>query len=142
MRRRISGAGHTGLGNSAPHKIDGKPTGDKKFDAMVRKCSKDVYETFFKGTEMDDGYVDAQVKNGEVMIGIEPGYMYERLKIIVIAEHIGESKMITGYAWGAWGSDIRQSERRYDDLKRKAKFAKFVDRWHPLLFKQKDLFKK
>lgn len=132
-------AEHTGLGGGGRVMLDGQPSGDKDFDDLVRKCSKAVYETFFKGTKMDHNFCDAQIKNGEVMMGIEPSYMYEGLKIITISERKGESSIATGYAWGAWGTGIRSKERRYDDAKKKGKFVKFIDHWHPLLFKQQEL---
>ena len=64
--------------------IDGKSTGDKKKDVLMRKMSKDCYFTFFKGTKMDFGICDAQLSGSEARFGVEPTYMYERLKMIVI----------------------------------------------------------
>ncbi len=114
--------------------MDAKPTGDKKRDDIVRAFSKDVYETFFKGTSMDEGYVDAGVRDFHVRAGIEPGYMYNPLKIIEIHEKKEHSRLITGYSWEAWGSGLRLTKRYYMDYKYKSKFVKFVDKWHSKLF--------
>lgn len=134
MRHRIGIAASTGLGNPSPELINGRGTGDIMRDELIRQCSKDAYETFFKGTKLDYEGVDAGVHDFEVRIGVEPAYMYESLKMIVLHENINSCRFITGYAWEPYGSGIRKNVRWYRDLRRKGKFARFVDRWQPILF--------
>ena len=105
-----------------------------KMKLKINSCSKDCYLTFFKDTKMDDGYVDAGLRHGEVRIGIEPSYMYERLKMFVISERKELSRIETGYSWGGWGTDIRSSTQYYKDKKTNCKFVRFIDKWHPVLF--------
>lgn len=129
MRRRIGGA-HTGLGGGGSTLIDGKATKDKKINKIVTEAAKDAYETFFKGTKLDEEYCDAQYRPNEVRLGIEPSYMYESLKIIVIDIQKEYSYIETGYAWGAWGTGIRSTKRYYRDIKTNSKFKKFINKWH------------
>lgn len=134
MKRRIAGASHTGLGGGGKSLIDVEIKVTKKRGELIKECSKEAYELFFKGTKMDYDYVDGGVKHDEVRIGVEPNYMYERLKMLIISEDKARSRMVTGYSWGGWGTDIRQTERFYRDRKTKSKFVRFVDKWHPKLF--------
>lgn len=134
MKRRIGISAHIGIGGGGPALMDGQPTEDEKLNDLVRACSKDAYETFFKGTVMDEEYCDAQVGSRDVRVGIEPSYMYQRLKMITIEENKVWSSIVTGYAWGAWGSDIRKTEKYYKEYKTKSKFVRFVDKWHKILF--------
>lgn len=130
MRHR-GAASHTGLGNPNAALMDNKETKDKKFNAIVNECAKDAYETFFKGTSLDYEYCDAQVDMFDVRVGIEPSYMYENLKMIVISK--GEkvnSYIQTGYAWEAWGSGIRSTRKYYGEYVNKSKFVRFIDKWH------------
>lgn len=137
MRHRIAGAGITGLGNSAPELISGESTGNKYRDALIRQCSKDAYETFFKGSKergIDLDGVDAGALEFSVRIGVEPGYMYWPLKMIEISDVKEWSSLTTGYSWGGWGSGLRKTIKRYGAYKQKSKFVRFVDKWHPKLF--------
>jgi len=131
-------ASMTCLGNPDEELIDGKSTGDKKRDALIRACSKDCYETFFKGKKgrgIDLGYVDAGENERMVIsIGIEPAYMYWPLKIIKIRRDKHFSSFITGYSWEPYGSGLRLTERQYLDYKRSSKFIRFIDKWHPKLY--------
>lgn len=133
MRRRLLEE-HTGLGNPSNERMDGKSTGDKKRDALIGKCAKDAYKTFFKGTKLDYEYCDAQARGNEIRVGIEPAYMYQRLKMISIQENKRASYIENGYSWEAYGSGIRSTRKYYVDYMRSAKFTRFIDKWHPLLF--------
>ena len=136
MKYRIGGDAvrATGLGGGGQALMDGKPTGDKKRDALIRLVSKDCYLSFFKGTKLDYDGVDAQAKEYEVRIGIEPSYMYESLKMFVISKTKENSYMVTGYSWGGWGTGIRSTRRYYSEYKTKSKFVRFIDNWHPQLY--------
>lgn len=124
----------TGLGGGAPVLMDGQPTGNKERDALIKECARDAYKTFFKGTSLDYDYCDAQARESEVRLGIEPTYMYQHLKMIVINEDKKASEFILGYAVGAWASAIRKTKKFYLKYKRTSKFTRFVDKWHPQLF--------
>ncbi len=124
----------TGLGNPNPELMDGQTTGNKKRDTLINECAKDAYEIFFKGTKLDYNSVDAQAREFEVRIGVEPTYMYESLKMIVIRDEIQNSYIITGYAWDAYGSGIRSTRKYYKEYKTNSKFVCFINRWHDKLF--------
>jgi len=132
MRYRMGMAALTGLGNPSKELINGIPSKNKKLNALVNKASKEAYELFFKYF----GHCDAQIARGEIIIGVEPAYMYEDLKIIRIDFDKELSSFQTGYAFGGWGSGIRSTTRYYKEYKYTSKFIKFIDKWHPVLFKQ------
>jgi hypothetical protein len=111
--------------------ISGRSTGDSKRDALIRKAVKECYEIF--GFEQH-GYCDAGEEGDEIRLGFEPSYQYEDLKVIVIAKDKDYSRFITGRAWGSWGSQIASTTREYGDYKRRSKFVRFVDKWHPRLY--------
>lgn len=133
----MGNAGMTGLGGGARTLLDGQPSGNKVRDDLVRKFSKDVYETFFKGTKIDYKGVDAQVDEEEVSAGIEPSYMYDPLKIITLRKEKKMSEIKTGFCFGPWGSGVRMKSFMYCEYKKKSKFVKFVDKWHSILFQDK-----
>lgn len=128
------GAEHTGLGGNAATLMDCNTSGDKTMDTLIRNFSKDVYETFFKGTKLDYDGIDAQYREHEILAGIEPTYMYEYLKLIAIRKNKEYSSYETGYAVGAWASAIRQKKKYYVDYTKKSKFVRLIDKWHPILF--------
>lgn len=129
MRHRIGGL-HMGFGNPAREKIDGKPTGNDMLDAKINECCKEAFPLFFERF----GYVDAQYTATEITIGCEPAYFGEDLKMIVLAVDKGECQLITGHAFGFWGSGIRQKNKRYDEYVKASKFTRFIDKWHPVFF--------
>lgn len=135
MRHRIGIGGITGLGNPAPELMESKATGDKVRDSLIRRCAKDAYEVFFKGTKLDYNYCDAAVKHEEVRLGIEPAYQYQELKMIVVSPTKENSYIRTGIAFGYYGSGIRSRKKFYSEFKYKGKFVRFVDKWHNKLFK-------
>jgi len=138
MRRRIGGNLHTGLGGGAgPELMNGKETADKKLNAVIRAASKEVYTNFFQGTKIDYKGVDAGVDGDEVRIGIEPTYMFDPLKAIVIHKNKERSYFITGICRGPWGSGIQSKQKEYGDYVRSSKFVRFIDKWHPKLFQNK-----
>lgn len=130
---RRSGA-ITGLGNPAPDLMDGQSTGSKQRDKLINRCAKECYMLFFAGTQMDYKGIDAQARGDEIRLGIEPAYFGDNLKMLVLAENKDLSYIITGHAFGYYGSGIRSTCRQYKDYKRSAKFTRFVDKWHSLLF--------
>lgn len=137
MRRRIGGA-YTGLGPGTPQRMDGQKTKSNKLNKIINAAAKEAYELFFKGTKMDDGYCDAQYRDMEVTLGIEPSYMYERLKIIVIDKQKEYSYIQTGYAWGPWGTGIRSKTKYYKEMKYNSKYKNFINKWHEKIYGYKN----
>lgn len=133
MKRRGIAA-HTGLGSSRKDFINGKSTGDPRMDLLINEFSRNVYVSFFKGTKLDHGYVDAGKEEYQIRVGIEPTYMYEYLKMIVIDVQKEMSYVVIGYAYGPYGTGIAENRRFYQDYKRKSKFIRLIDKWHPILF--------
>jgi hypothetical protein len=123
----------TGIGNSEPELMDGQTTGNSNYDELINECSKDCYETFFKGTKMDYGGVDAGVRDGKITIGIEPAYFGDDLKVVVIKPVKDWCYIATGHAFGYYGSGIRHTNRYYKDYKYNSKFKQFIDKWHEKL---------
>lgn len=121
MRHRmVSG---TGLGNPDEVLLDNKGTINAAF-------AKDALYVYFD----EEAGFDFQIKKNSVSIGIEPGYQYERLKIIHINKNKSKSYIQYGRAWGLYGSQIAKNTRYYSEYKTKSKFIKFVDKWHAELF--------
>ena len=136
MRHRIGVLNSTGLGNPNAQLLDCKVTKNKIRNIIINECAEEAYKIFFKGTKLDFEYCDAQASsNGlEIKVGIEPTYMYEPLKIMIIHKKKENSEFMTGYAWGVYGSDIVSKTKYYSEYKTKGKFVKFVDKWHNKLF--------
>ena len=136
MRHRIGALNSVGLGNPNPQLIDNRLTKNKIKNSIIKECEKDAYKIFFRGTELDFEYCDAQANsNGsEVRVGIEPTYMYEPLKIMIIHKKKENSEFMTGFSWGIYGSEIVSKTKYYSEYKTKSKFVKFVDKWHDKLF--------
>ena len=117
----------TGLGNPDKELLSNKG----ELTPIVKAMAKEATELYFEkwcGCDYDIG-------EDYVMLGCEPAYQFEDLKIILIRRNIGNSFLRTGRAFGGYGSGIRSITRFYSDYKRNGKFKKFVDRWHGRLFK-------
>lgn len=127
-------AAHTGLGGNAVTFMDCQETGDSVRDELVRQCSKDAYETFFKGTKLDYDGVDAQSREYEVRVGIEPSYQFDPLKIVCVSRTKENSYIMTGRAVGDWASRVIATKKYYSEYQRQTKFVRFIDKWHPILF--------
>lgn len=113
----------TGLGNPDAVLLDNKGKVNPEFavDAIV--------EYFHQ----EEGF-DFQVSEDAITIGIEPAYQYDELKIVQINKEKNKSYLQRGKAWGPYGSQIAKNTRSYGEYKNKAKFVKFVDKWHAVLF--------
>jgi hypothetical protein len=98
----------------------------------MKNMMGDAVELYFKKW----GGCDYKITDvGSIEIGIEPAYMYEDVKIIHICKHNKNfSHILTGIAWGAYGSDWATTRKYYGDYKYKSKFVKFIDRWHDKIF--------
>jgi hypothetical protein len=112
---------HNGLGANAEVLLDNQGRINKEFANAALDFLK------LEG-------LDFQVGEHYVSVGIEPTYMYQPLKIITISRNKDDSTYVTGTAWGPYGSGIAKRVRRRGNYKKKSKFTKFVDEWHPFLF--------
>lgn len=117
----------TGLGNPDKVLLDNKGTINKKFGRAAIKA-------YFQKWE----YIDFGISENEVLVGVEPAYQYERLKLISINRNKNLSYIRQGKAWGGYGSQITASTKHYAEYKYNSKFVKFVDKWHKILFGAKN----
>lgn len=97
---------------------------------LNKKFAKSALEAYFSEFE---GF-DFQVSKNEILIGIEPAYQYEKLRVISINRSKSLSYIKTGKAWGPYGSGIAANIREYSQYKLNSKFIRFIDQWHPILF--------
>ena len=134
MKRRIGSDLRTGLGGGRTL-IDGQKTKDKKLNRVLTACARDAYATFFMGTVLDSDICDAQYRYDIATFGVEPTYQYDKLKVINIHRTKKNSTFVTGIARGTYGSQIAETKYVYKNYTRDCKFIRFVDKWHPKLYK-------
>jgi len=125
MRHRIGIASNTGLGNLSSELMDNR-------GKVNRTMLKEATTLFFSKW----GGCDYSVKENGILMGIEPAYQYDYLKVIFLARDKGKSYFEQGRAWGAWGSEIASTRKYYADYKRKSKFVRFIDKWFKNLSSQ------
>ncbi len=135
MRHRIGCAALTGLGNPSPEIIPNKNVRDEELKILLKFAAKDAYAKFFKHF----GYCDVGIDCNDIVLGVEPAYQYEDLKIIRFKPNKERCSFSTGYARGDYGSRICKTEKLYRDYKYKSKFVRFIDKWHPVLYNEKRL---
>ena len=113
---------------------------DASVENLIAKCfdqetmqefAKEVVASYFKKWDC----CDFQITEGQVMVGIEPSYQGDPLKIICINREKNDSFIKTGRAFGLYGSGIRATIKQYGEYTKKCKFTKFVDKWHNKFFK-------
>lgn len=124
---------HTGLGGNSPVLLPNNGRLSKKEERFVYA----VMEAYFSKMMKEDGlkFLDWHKGKNFIAVGIEPTYKGDRLRIVGIHRVKGASVKVDGYAFGAYGTQIGERERHYIDYTRKsAKFVKFVDKWHSVLF--------
>lgn len=124
MRHNIN-AGFTGLENCNLSLLNNKGNLPKEF-------LEEALETFFKNY----GYLDFNIEKDEILIGVEPAYQGQDLKIIGINKDIFHCYSETGHAFGAYGTGIRSRKKYYGHYKNNCKFSLFIDKWHKELFKE------
>lgn len=113
----------TGLGNPRRPLLDNKGKVNRAF-------AREAIKLYFEKWEGFDFHVDKD----EVTVGIEPSYQYDPLKIVSIHKDKSKSYIMTGQAFGGYGSGIRSAVKHYADYRYKCKFTKFVDKWHAKFF--------
>lgn len=121
MRHRIVSG--TGFGNPDPVILNNTGNLNKEFAQAALNAYFGKFE-----------YFDFHIDTNEVTVGVEPAYQYENLNIISINKDKNKSYTKSGKAWGPYGSGIVSNTKTYGQYKRKCKFTKFVDQWHPILF--------
>ena len=127
MRHRMGCASQTGLGNPSPAMLGNGGNLTKPIKAMF----KEALQLYFN---KEEGF-DYDIYDNEIYFGVEPSYMYEHLKIICIKRNKERSYIESGYAHGAWGSDIARSGKAYSEYKNNCKFTRFIDKWHEKIYK-------
>jgi len=98
--------------------------------SVNKELGKELIESYFKEWE---GF-DFQIEDDKVMFGIEPSYMKQKYKVITIHKDKNLSSYSTGYAFGAYGTDILKNTKEYRNYKNKCKFTRFIDKWHEQIF--------
>lgn len=129
MRHRIGIGACTGLGNPAKALLSNAG----EMPPVVEKMLREAIGLYFKKW----GGCDYDIGGDKIQFGMEPAYFGENLKIIALNRKKETSFMRTGRAFGGYGSGIRSTYRFYSDYKKRGKFKKFVDRWHPKVFQLK-----
>jgi len=124
MYHRISQG--TGLGNPRQARL----LNIGKLSPVMKECIEEAIELFFKKW----GGVDYMLHLDGITFGIEPSYQYDKLKIIEINVDKANSWIMDGKAWGAYGSELVSTSKRYSEYKKNGKFKKFVDKWHPKIW--------
>lgn len=119
MQRRLV---NNGFGANAPVLLNNTGKLNNEF-------ADDALKEYFK----DEG-CDYQVTDEMVNVGIEPTYQGDPLRIISINKDKSKSYILTGQAFGPYGSGIRSTKKTYAEYTNKCKFVKFVDKWHGVLF--------
>lgn len=127
----------TGIGGGTSV-MDGQSSGDTSLDETINACAKDFYETFLKGTKLDYEGCDAGLHTSglTLIVGIEPSYAGDPIKFAAIQKRKENSYLTTGIARGSYGTEWQSNSCKYTDYKYKSKFVRFVDKWHPRLFKE------
>jgi hypothetical protein len=141
MRHRIGG-GITGLGNpSAAMMMNNWPT-VRRQNSLVRRCLQNAVDLFFtkhyKIGDFEDveAWCDFGIDKYGLMIGQEPAYIWQYLKIVYICNVKELSYIENGVAFGYYGTSIGARRKYYKDYKRNCKFVRFIDRWHEILYKE------
>lgn len=127
MRHRICGL--IGLGNPSKEILNNSG----KITKNIKTFFEESLKLYFKEYE---GF-DYNINPNSIMIGIEPSYQYDKLKIIKIDKDKNYSFIETGIAFGYYGSRICSTRKLYSDYKYNCKFKRFIDKYHKLIFTNK-----
>lgn len=121
MRRRIISG--TGLGNPDKVILDNK-------GKVNEDMAEDAINTFFRKWH---GF-DFKIEKDQILLGIEPSYQYDPLKIVCINRNKEDSYIQIGTAMGGYGSDILKTTKYYKQHKKSSKVTWFIDKWHEVLY--------
>ena len=139
MRYRIgiAGALHIGRSEGTDFSLDNE-LGDlnKEQEELLKEIADDFINQFDseeKGWKLggydrcDFGWLNDKV----FVVGLEPSYQWDRLLAFQFDfENKNTSMVLTGTAFGAYGSDIALKMKYLKDYKRKSKFANFIEKWY------------
>lgn len=132
MRHRIGNA-RTGLGNSNPEILDNN--GNLEKSEFWDRFQEDLSEILSLVKEYS-GF-DFYIGETEFNVGIEPAYAGERLQIIHF-DFVDKNSCYkrTGFAFGLYGTGIRETYTFYGNYTYKSKFIKFIDKYYDDLKKR------
>jgi hypothetical protein len=128
MRHRLGGASHTGFGNSAPEILNNTGV----FTEEIKKLADDAIDIYFK----EFGGCDYEITENKIVLGIEPAYQFEELRILCLTKEKNNCYIETGHAFDSYGSGIRSRRKYYGEYKYNSKFKKFIDKWHYIIFSE------
>lgn len=130
MRHRICEDVHTGLGSPDKALLDNKWSKSKSTNVLLKTIMDSAIDLYFSAEDGCDFQIIENDKETAFILGIEPTYKFDKLKIIKISTTKNESYIQTGEAFGFYGSGIKSRTKRYDEYKYESKFVCFIDRWH------------
>lgn len=123
MKYRI--CDYTGLGGNAEVYLDRQ--GNIPEDAIA-----EIVEIFNNGC-------DWHSEKDYIAFGIEPTYQGDRLYIFYVKRDINESFILRGKAWGAYGTNVVKTIKKFSDYKYKSKLVKAITRIHHYYFEEKEI---
>jgi hypothetical protein len=125
----------TGLGNPERCLLDNKWSSNENLNNILKNMFEEAMTLYFKDVTGFDFQIIESENETSISFGFEPAYQFERLRIVKINTNKANSYLQQGKAFGAYGSGIRSTTKRYDQYKRQSKFIKFIDKWHKELSK-------
>lgn len=132
MRHRLIYATCLGRGQGTNYNLDNEWKCKESDKEKYLKMFEDAIDTF--PLFMDYDGLDFGFNDNSVFIGLEPSYAGEDLLVIRLdLKNKEESYMITGHAFGYYGTGIKSRGKLYKDYKRKSKFTNFIDKWFETL---------
>jgi hypothetical protein len=130
-------------GNSADPILDNVWSKDKNKNNILVHLFDDAIEKFFTkyftiGKFKDkDAWLDFTIiEDEQILMGQEPAYFGEDLKLVCLHKIKELSYFQTGHAFGYWGTGIRSKVKTYSSYKYNSKFKKFIDKWHPKIYEK------
>lgn len=130
MRHRIGGNINTGLGNPEKCLLDNEWSKNESINNLLKKIMDDAIPLYFNEWQGCDFRIIENESETVFVLGYEPAYKFEKLKIIKISSNKSLSYIWTGIAFGFYGSGIRSKYKFYNEYKYNSKFKRFVDRWN------------
>ena len=131
MRHRIIGNVKVLGRNSDPEIMANDLTGNETFDAACRSIFDRVCEEYFADYKGFDYSAKLTPRGFELLLGIEPAYKYEPLRILTFKKAKTSCSIRIGHARGYYGSAITSHTTKYADADEK--FRSLVDAIHPVL---------
>jgi hypothetical protein len=105
---------------------------DKTLEKKLMDMMEEASKTFKALEKMRN--IDFSIFENNILIGIEPSYMYDEIYVISINRDKNSSMLRSGISFGNYGSNIISKVSFYKDKKTKSKFIRFVDKYHALIY--------